>query len=759
MISETIKTAVETLQNSDTDRSWVPWTDIPIAGQLLFCQVCKQIRRSSCVVADITTLNFNLMFEIGFSIALGVPTVMIRDTSYAVDKEHFKQLGLFDTLGYVEFSNSDQLKERLQKVLPEVRPLGPVPQRAFRESPIYVVKSVIPTEGSMNLESTLKKSRLRYRTYDPEESVRITLNDARRQVTGSIAVVANLLDPNRDGARVHNALVAFIAGFSTGSNKVVKLLQEGDELEHSIDFRDLISTYSVPSKIRGLLKPTLDQVYELLQSRTFDSNEVRELGILHRLDLGDVAAENEIGGLLQYFVPTGQSISASRGNARLVVGRKGTGKSAIFYDIRNSEGSGVDDLVLDLRPEGHQFTRLKEFVNERLSGGMQEFVVSGFWDYLLWTEIARRALSADESIARRDSNRYEQYRDLEKVYSNHDPGEFVDFPQRLAHYISRLVNLDETTSGDQVMQGIYQGEAKKLRNAVAEYLENKNTVWLLIDNLDKGWPVGGSTALDILVIQALLDATRKVQNELGRRGVQFSSLLFLRSDIYDHLIRQIPDKGKDTVIKLEWNDPKFFERLIERRILTSTDLHGDFRTDIWPSICEPLVETQDSFTYMLDRTLMRPRDLILFLSRCLQTAINRGHDRIQEEDIKFAEQSYSADQLANLEFEILDLNPGYEQVLYAFSGAPSKLTLEDCRLQLEVYADISDEAKAEKTIDVLLRYGFFGVVGGTFQEPTYIFSSKGTLDRLRYPLDNDEGSLVVHPAFRPALQIENQSEN
>ena len=59
-------------------------------------------------------------------------------------------------------------------------------------------------------------------------------------------------------------------------------------------------------------------------------------GLLERLDLGDVAAENESRQLRNYFVRTGQFVQAKRGHARLVIGRKGSGKTAIFYAIRDS---------------------------------------------------------------------------------------------------------------------------------------------------------------------------------------------------------------------------------------------------------------------------------------------------------------------------------------------------------------------------------------------------------------------------------------
>jgi hypothetical protein len=73
---------------------------------------------------------------------------------------------------------------------------------------------------------------------------------------------------------------------------------------------------------------------------------------LAQLDLGDLAAENEDAVLGSYFIKTAQYQETLRGHARLVVGRKGTGKSAIFSQLRDTYSRRAQDyLVVDLRPE------------------------------------------------------------------------------------------------------------------------------------------------------------------------------------------------------------------------------------------------------------------------------------------------------------------------------------------------------------------------------------------------------------------------
>jgi hypothetical protein len=557
---------------------------------------------------------------------------------------------------------------------------------------------------------------------------------------------------------VHNALCAFVAGYAVAQKKIVVLFQDGSNQVAPIDYRDIVLTFSSSNQIPGLLRPTLNRVYDVLQTGRFDSPEVENLGVLRSLDLGDVAAENEIGGLLQYFVPTGPSTTARHGHARLVIGRKGSGKTAIFYEVRNSEGRGLDHLVLDLKPEGHQFLRLREFVESRMRPGMREYTLTAFWTYILLTELARKLLDADARVARHDPNRFRDWQELEHVYRRHDPGEEADFSQRLYRQVNRIVNqlegIPDSEVSEEMTEVIYAGDVRVLREAVTNYIQAKEGVWLLVDNLDKGWPIRGSTDTDILLIRSLLEATRKVQQWFEDKQVEFKCLVFLRTDIYDQLQMSIPDKGKDTAIRVEWPDPAVFESIVGRRVQASTDLSGSFRDDIWPAICEPLVGSQDSFSYIVDRTLMRPRDLLTFLQRAVDTAINRGHSRITEEDVRFAETLYSNELLGNIEAEIVDTNPELSGVFGAFEGSSVSLDPQDAAEYVEIYTDCTPTTSKD-AIRKLIWYGFFGIQSPLFGEVKYSYSFPD-FRRLMYPLENNEATLVVHPAFRAALNISDQ---
>ena len=234
IIASTIKEAARQLRITAGHKQWFTWKDLGISGQIIFCHICKALRYTNFVVADVTTLNFNLLFEIGYAIGLGVPVLPIRDTSLIRDHKLFNELGLIDTLGYFDFQNSGELVHQIldkgcpSQVLPQNQPVD-------KEKPLYVVKSPFQSEGMVRLMSAVKKSGLRFRSFDPRESSRLSLHDAFRQVTSSLGIIVHLMAPERAGATPHNARCAFVAGLGLANGKHVLMLQE-TQVTQPIDY-------------------------------------------------------------------------------------------------------------------------------------------------------------------------------------------------------------------------------------------------------------------------------------------------------------------------------------------------------------------------------------------------------------------------------------------------------------------------------------------------------------------------------------------
>lgn len=751
IIADTIEECAEQLPLATSKGPWLTWKDLGVSGQIIFCEICKALRFTKTAIADVTTLNFNLMFEIGYAIGLGVPVLPIRDTSYLKDERRFAELGLIDTLGYFDFQHAAELVREIAK-----GPRTPVLLQQYtvdKERPLYVMKSAVQSEGMVRLMSSVKKSGLRFRSFDPRESSRLSLHESFKQVSSSLGIVVHLMSPDREGSTTHNARCAFVSGLGLATGKHVLMLQETC-VEQPIDYRDVVRCYDSPRDVPDLLIPFVKSVVEMLQETRFVPTSI-PLTPLEKVDLGDVAAENEIIALQTYFVPTGQYNDVKRGHARLVIGRKGSGKTAIFYGVRAAYWTHHSHLVLDLKPEGHQLVKLRETVLSELSTGVQLHVLTAFWNYLLLMEIAHKIVHGEQQVAYRDARLRRAFDDVRDAYRAHTVShtEQGDFSERLLALVDEILDrrpaAGDVTQTGEVTQLIYSSDIRPLNDAIGRYLteSGKEDVWLLFDNLDKGWPVFDIKPQDVAIITSLLEATRKLQRQFENRSVALRVVVFLRNDIYDHLIVDPADRGKENPAILDWNDPEAMKEMIRRRIALSTDLDEPF-DELWRLFFTSHVKGEESFSYIIGRTLMRPRELVRFLRDCINVAVNRRHEQVTEGDILQAERSYSDDELVDLSLDLKDVRPEFANAPHAFIGSKTRLLHPEVESALMKAGTGIAPEYFKKVIDLLLWFGFLGIYVYPDEE-RYSYQYQHNVQRMKGGVENF--GYCIHPAFHAAL--------
>ena len=751
VISQTMAEAVKYLQNHTSEKTYKSWECLNVGGQIIFCEICKAINSSGVAISDITTLNFNVMFELGYALGLGKAVLPVRDTSYVRDGKLFDELGIFDSLGYEDFRNSIDLV-KLTSTKPFKFPFkGPLPP-INKQAPIFYVKSPFESDGSIKLSASLKRGFWKFRSFDSRETPRLSLHDAYREVVTSIAVVGHLIDPGRLGAQIHNARVAFVCGIAMASQKHVLMLQEGMATQ-PIDYRDVVAYYTDADMIPRLVENLLNAAQETIQSKSY-ATAFSPTGLLEAINLGDVAAENEIYALSKYFVKTPQFQQARQGQARLIVGRKGAGKSAIFYGVRNHLRATKHVFVLDLKPEGHQFVKLRELVLEKLSEGKQLHILTAFWNYLLLIELAKRILDRNEERMWQSPESIKNCTNLREVFEANSVNSEDDFSERVMTLVNRIITAfpklagtGELQTGD-ITHTIYAGDIQILKNAILACLNQNEVVWLLFDNIDKGWSAYGARKEDINVLRCLLDATRKLQQSMEKTHVDFKTIVFVRKDIYDLLINQSSDRGKETVANLDWSDLELIKELLLKRFRSEQEIPGNF-DEVWSTLFDAHVGGESSFAYIISRTFMRPRDILNFVRKAIQIAVSRDHARVMENDVLAAERAFSEDMMNDLRYEIRDVFPQYPEVLNKFIKHSSSMSKDDVMLIL-LDAGV-DERRIENVLDILLWFSFLGVIHKN--EHHYSYQLLYDLPKTKsFMLDSSSlPASVIHPAFRMAL--------
>lgn len=730
------------------------WEQNDICGVPLTDPIFDHIEHATAVIADITDLNFNVTFEIGFSIARQKRVFLVRNEGFWSNPTEFERVGIFDTLGYEKYENSDQLRD-LVLDFSDFSPLSTF-YPSDSSAPIYIVELPRQTEFMRKLISRVKKSHLRYRSFNPVEHIRLSAREAIEHVSKSFGVLVPLASSTMPDAKIHNMRAAFVAGLSYGLNKPTLLIQEfGGPVP--LDVRDIAKSVKHPGEID-------DHIHDLAL-RTVDGMQEREaaatpvVGFLSQLSIGDPMAENEFTTLADYYLETDEFQRTRRGEVNLVVGRKGTGKTALFAQVRDATRKNRSNVVCDLKPEGYQLIRLREEILDQLSEGSREFLITAFWEYLLYLEIVYKILEKDRDRHLRDHTITDKYRGLQNLYDV--DGELLkgDFSERLLRLSDHLVQdfrargkTSGKLSAEEMTKLLYKHDLKGLREHLVDYLRSKGEIWILFDNLDKGWSPEGLREIDISILRCLIDAGRKIQREFRRQEIYMVSVVFVRNDVYELLMKRSPDFGKEIRVSLDWSDVDLLRELLRRRLAAGIgDRDAQFE-GIWNRVIVPIHKGENSFHYLVDRCLMRPRNLLKELMHCKAAAVNIGHDRIEGFDIEKGLLAYSHDVLIEADRELSDIDSSLANFLYQFIGDSGEVDTLGLWGRLEEHGVAS--SRWEAAVDFLLYFGFFGVRIGD-SEPKYIYSYNynSALMKAEIVKNQDIVRFCINPAFWPALSI------
>lgn len=741
------------------------WRQIDLPGHFLIDGILEKIDKSDFVIADITRLNFNVTFEIGYAIGKNKRVYLVINSAVTPQIREITSLGIFDTLGYVGYTNQQDLSDLLAKIK-STDPAKFPSTSLDKEAPIYVLEIAYKTDAAHKIISRIKKSRIRYRSFDPRELSRLSTIEAYRNVASSAAIIVHLLSTQSTDHYVNNQRGAFLAGLAYGLGKVCLILQEGQE-PVPLDYRDFAKSYKDPSEIDKYINELAPQVMDALQGGN-DSADPKLDSILATLDLGATAAENEMTRLGSYYLPTENYTRALSGGVRLVVGRKGSGKTAMFVQIRNKIRSERNNIVIDLKPEGHQLKRFKDMLLRFLGTAEQEHLSTAFWEYVLLLELCYKVLEADRQNHLYNPITKDNYNRLVSIYNEDDDIREGDFSERMNSLVQRIEaefeekrqnsDIAVRLSVKDVVHLIYKHDIKSLRNELAAYLRSKKAVWILFDNIDKGWPTRGVEDSDIIILRSLLEATRDIERLFQRREVIAHTVIFLRNDVFELLVNDTPDRGKESKISLDWTDPELLKEIIRKRIIVNNGIDRTARfDDIWNRICVSHIEGENTMDLLIELSLMRPRNLLNLVSYAKSNAVNLGHAKIMEEDIKKAISQYSADLGTEIGLEIRDVFPQATDILYLFIGAKAELSLRTlCERLAEL--NIPDDRLAY-LVEILLWFSFIGVVpteADKESEVQYCYSvyyDMKKLRRLAKDFQDPEAIFAIHRAFWPFLEI------
>jgi hypothetical protein len=773
MRADTIREGSNTLQARKLITA-VRWEELKVAGRYVIDQIQAAIKSADVAGFDVTKINHNVMFELGFAIGANRKIWLFRDISDAQSQRNWDRIKMLTTIGYSPVVSAQDLIDEWNKQRPDLTP-DTVFERSISESladadrpSLFYLLGLHQTDAERKIYRRIRDEEaagIFLRFADPVEAAVLPLTWYAQQIYASEAVVAHLTSPERVDADVHNARCAFVSGLASGMGKPVFMLAEGDFLT-PIDYRDLAFNYPSAAAAARRAGEWLDA--HLLQARTraaAGTIRARSLSLLvglRQLRLGDPVAENETDSLAEYFVETAAYDDLIEDRQPIFVGRKGTGKTANLLAAADQLEGDKRNLVVVIKPYSYELESIGELVKKYREIGEQGYLIESLWKFLIYSEIARQAYERLARLPQRPDERTSEGVFMEFV-EQHEDWLLADFAVRLEAAVDSLRAAARAVTGvgerrTRIAEALHGGLLQQLRDHLGRALSDRQRVAVLIDNLDKAWSPAADLDNLSQFLLGLLSSVGRIQDELRKPSrsnerIAVTLAVFLRSDIFARVKQNAREPDKLPISRLQWSDPELLMRVLEERYRASQPNAEE--GELWTKYFCETIRDKSTPVYILERILPRPRDLIYFCRAAISTAVNRGHPRVETSDVDEAELAYS-----QFAFESLQVENGIslelmEDILYEFFGGSASITSGSLFATLRNAGVEPDDF--HNVIEHLYALSFLGVE----IEDRRIYYARDADDetatkaQIRRRLELADGKITfwVHPAFRRYLEI------
>jgi hypothetical protein len=424
---------------------------------------------------------------------------------------------------------------------------------------------------------------------------------------------------------------------------------------------------------------------------------------------GDVAAEDD--AVLDYFISTNAVQKITKNEAFLVLGRKGTGKTAIVRYLTERQN---DTLSKALNLRGYPWN-VHALRIDRGASDIEAYVSS--WRYLISVQLAALALSHRKSSLSQETKPLKKF--LHDNYGDSEPklsdvlrptkltlSRFSLAPSIMGNSIGGI-ELDRKTSDHSL--GL---ELNALSSAIMEAVFNLareariGPLSLHFDELDQGITRLDESREKMLI--GLILAAREIKRESIKNNVIVNPVVYLRTDLWDEL--QFSDKNKISqtlTLNLGWNSDSLLE-LVETRLRAKLNPSAKWGDIVTPDLMRG---SQPKWNHILTRTFLRPRDVIKFLNTSLSVAKSRKSDNImiENKDIVGSREEYSLYLKSELDDEIRPHWSQWDEALQACS-AISTITFErsDFNREYDGRKSKKNETSSAEALSLLYRFSVIG---------------------------------------------------
>jgi hypothetical protein len=437
------------------------------------------------------------------------------------------------------------------------------------------------------------------------------------------------------------------------------------------------------------------------------------MSILDKIDsFGGVAAEND-DLLGEFFIRTSAYQRILSQERFIVVGRKGTGKTAIYRKLLDHAEQEAEAFAAGLEFSDYPWGAHQEVANT-LAAAVERFSES--WRFLILVELAKLMLR-DQKPRGRDARALRRF--IKRNWGTTDfqvqrffaPSEYeAELAPQFFGFALGAIKRKRVPRTE--LAGLLSSRNEWLKTRLTRIATPNRKYFVLFDGLDIAYNAIDDDYKQRLI--GLLLAARSVYTWGRDQGLSIAPVVFLRSDIYDSLVFADQNKiTEDNVQLLMWDDSTSGENslkaLVDQRIRVLAD--DEESDDPWGLVFDDALMrgTQVKYKYMVERTYLRPRDMIKFANVCLANGRGAGHERITNEDIYGAKEQYSDYVFEELNNEISAAEPRWARGLEVLREI-RKMTFDRQKFD-DAFARRASELDGLAPDELLRLFYRFGIVG------------------------------------------------
>lgn len=450
--------------------------------------------------------------------------------------------------------------------------------------------------------------------------------------------------------------------------------------------------------------------------------------------IGEPSAEDDEAILRDCFVnlPSYKQLMDMESAKCIALGRTGSGKSALISDIKagDCESTYIDpkeisleyvsntNIIKFLIAHGINLSNLFEMMWKHIF--LIKSVEMYFSNQNIFDMTIRRVFERGNP-ARKYFEKYKDcfWKDSDVILKELSEGFNFRIQESLAASLgvevaklsaalentAELSKIQKTQIENRTKEAVTALQLKELGQAIDslnQLMDNKQKqYYLLVDDLDLDWADQELRYSLIFALISVLKPFRKVRN--------VKIICALRADLYEKIMMSRkgetvqPEKFEGLISMIKWSKSDLL-KLAEQRINFVFKKQYERSelgfTDIFPNE----IRKRETFDYLVERTQMRPRDLIAFINEIFASAV--GSSEISPKNILEVEPTYSRKRTEALCMEWASIHPKLEIYMRFLRGKTGKnelMSIGAREIIFDLCLEVSDQHQSEGPVDEVER--------------------------------------------------------